>query len=73
ELHEGDQIKAGQVIAVLVPAPMTPGERATQRARVDAAEAIFSEAQARAAHARADYDQARRNLDRGETLLSSGA
>ncbi|MCO5414822.1 MULTISPECIES: efflux RND transporter periplasmic adaptor subunit [Ralstonia] len=73
ELHEGDQIKGGQVIAVLVPVPMTPGERASQRARVDAAEAIFREAQARAAHARADYEQARRNLDRGETLLSSGA
>ncbi|CAJ0800258.1 Macrolide export protein MacA [Ralstonia psammae] len=73
ELHEGDQIRAGQVIAVLVPVPMTPGERTAQQARVDAAAAIFREAQARAAHARADYEQARRNLDRGEALLSSGA
>lgn len=73
ELREGDRIKTGQVIAVLVPVPMAPGERAGQRARVDAAEAIYREAQARAAHARADYEQARRDLDRSEKLLNSGA
>ncbi|WKZ85453.1 efflux RND transporter periplasmic adaptor subunit [Ralstonia pickettii] len=73
DLHEGDHLKAGQVIAVLVPVPMTPGERSGQRARVDAAEAVYREAQARAAHARADLDQVRRDLDRSEKLLSSGA
>ncbi|WP_296225811.1 efflux RND transporter periplasmic adaptor subunit [Ralstonia sp. UBA689] len=73
DLHEGDRIQAGQVIAIFVPVPMTPGESAGQRARVDAAEAVFREAQARAAHARADYEQARRDLDRGEKLLNSGA
>lgn len=72
-LREGDRLKAGQVIAVLVPVPMTPGERSGQRARVDAAEAVYREAQARAAHARADLDQVRRDLDRSEKLLSSGA
>lgn len=32
-LREGDRVRAGEVIAVLVPVPMTPGENAQQRAR----------------------------------------
>ncbi|AHI82496.1 efflux RND transporter periplasmic adaptor subunit [Burkholderia thailandensis] len=72
-LREGDRVRAGEVIAVLVPVPMTPGENAQQRARVEAAEASLREAQARVAHTRADLAQARRERERGQTLVDAGA
>ena len=72
-LREGDAVRAGQVIAVLVPTPMTPGERAEQQARVEAAEASYREAQARADHARADLAQAHREHERGQALFDIGS
>lgn len=72
-LREGDRLRAGQVIAVFVPVPMTPGESAEQRARVDATEAAYREAQARVDHVRADLAQARRERERGQSLVKDGA
>ena len=71
-LREGDTVRAGQVVAVLVPIPMTPGESAEQQAHVDAAEASYREAQARVDHARADLAQARRERERGQALFDIG-
>lgn len=72
-LREGDSIRAGQVVAVLVPLPMTPGESAEQQARVEAAEASYREAQARAGHAQIDLAQARRERERGQAMFDIGA
>lgn len=71
-LREGDRVGAGQVVAVLVPLPMTPGESAEQRARVDSARASYREAQARVDHARADLAQARRERERGQAIFDIG-
>lgn len=71
-LREGDHVRAGQVVAVLVPVPMTPGESAEQQARVEAAEASYREAQARVDHARADLAQARRERERGQAMFDIG-
>lgn len=71
-LREGDVVHAGQVLAVQVPTPMPPGERAEQQARVEAAEASYREAQARVDHVRADLAQARRELERGKALFDIG-
>lgn len=72
-LREGDTVRAGQVVAVLVPLPMTPGESAEQQARVEAAEASYREAQARAGHAQTDLAQARRERERGQAMFDIGA
>ncbi|USB85334.1 efflux RND transporter periplasmic adaptor subunit [Burkholderia cenocepacia] len=72
-LREGDRVRAGEVIAMLVPVPMTPGESAQQRARVEAADASLREVQARVEHTRADLAQARRERERGQTLVDAGA
>lgn len=72
-LREGDRVRAGQTVAVLVPSPMTPGESAEQRARVEAAQAAFREATAHVAHARSDLAQARRESARGQAMFDIGA
>lgn len=73
DLREGDRVRAGQVVAVVVPAPMTPGESAEQQARVEAAQASYREATARVEHAQADFSQARRERERGQAMLDIGA
>jgi HlyD family secretion protein len=73
DLREGDYVRAGQVVAVLVPLPMTPGESAEQQARVEAAEASYREAQARAGHAQTDLAQAHRERERGQAMFDIGA
>jgi HlyD family secretion protein len=71
-MSEGDHVRAGQVIAVLVPVPMTPGESAEQRAHVESAEAAYGEALAHADHVRADLEQAHREYQRGKELIEYG-
>ena len=72
-LREGDHVTARQIVATLVPVPMTPGEQSGQLARVEAAEATYRESQARVVHARADLEQAKRDLTRSEILATAGA
>lgn len=72
-LREGDRVAARQIVATLVPVPMTPGEQSGQLARVEAAEAMYREAQARVAHARADLEQAKRDFTRSDILARAGA
>jgi HlyD family secretion protein len=72
ELHDGDLVKAGQVVAAITPLPLDERERTEALARVKAAEALKREADERVSRARADYDQARRERERAESLLESG-
>jgi HlyD family secretion protein len=72
ELHEGDAVRAGQVVARIWPAPLTAREREVQLARIAAAEALVREAQERVRHAEADYEQAKRERLRVDRLVREG-
>jgi HlyD family secretion protein len=72
ELDDGDNVALNEVIAIIDPLPLSPRERSEVTARVEAAEALKREADARAEHARADYDQARREGKRAEQLARDG-
>jgi HlyD family secretion protein len=72
ELHEGDAVGAGQVVAHLWPVPLSAREREEQLARIAAAEALVREAQERIRHAEADYEQAKRERLRIERLVRDG-
>lgn len=69
ELLDGDPVKEGEVVARIAPLPLTTREREELVAKVAAARAAFHEADARAVHARSDYEQARRERARAEQLV----
>jgi HlyD family secretion protein len=73
ELDEGDAAPAGTIVARLEPAPLDPRDEAGARARLQAAEAQKSAAQARVALADAGLAQARRDAGRAERLREAGA
>ena len=72
DLHDGDPVTAGQVVATVYPLPLDPRERRELTARVQAATAGQREAEARVARARADAEQARRERERHEQLATAG-
>lgn len=72
ELHAGDPVVVGQILAQIEPLPLDPRERAELLARVESARASEREAQAMVDHARAGYEQARRNRDRAVKLAGAG-
>jgi HlyD family secretion protein len=72
ELHEGDAVAAGQIIAQLEPAPLGEREQRELEARLSAARALLSEAQERQAHSEADLAFAQRELTRIEALANRG-
>lgn len=75
DLREGDPVRAGQVIARLLPLPPplrdARSERETQ-ARLLAADAAVTAAQARLAAREAAHSQAQRQLARSERLTEAG-
>ena len=72
ELHAGDPVAVGQVLAQIEPLPLDPRERAELLARVESARASEREAQAMVDHARTGYEQAKRNRDRAVKLAREG-
>jgi len=72
ELEAGDSVRAGQVVARIVPAPIEPRQRAELAAQLDAALAATREAQAQAGRAQGEYEQASRDRSRSEQLVASG-
>ncbi len=72
ELHAGDPVEVGQLLAQIEPLPLDPRERAELLARVESARASEREAEALVDHARAGYEQARRNRDRAVGLAREG-
>ncbi|MFY9608114.1 MAG: efflux RND transporter periplasmic adaptor subunit [Blastocatellia bacterium] len=72
DLHDGDPVSVGQVVAVITPLPIDQRERAELTARVQTAEALRRSADETIEHARADYEQAKRDLRRAEDLLEAG-
>lgn len=72
ELHDGDAVVEGQVIAQIAPLPISARERQEQTARVAAAEAVRHEAEQHVRHAEEDLAQAKRERQRVEKLVASG-
>jgi HlyD family secretion protein len=72
ELHDGDPVSINQVVAVINPLPIDQRERAEITARVQSAEALKRGADEAVEHARADHEQAKRELRRAEDLLEGG-
>ncbi len=72
ELHDGDAVAPGQAVAVINPLPLDQRERAELAARVLAAVALKRSAEETVAHARADHEQAKRDLRRAEDLVEGG-
>lgn len=71
-LHDGDPVKAGDVVAQLEPAPLDARGREEARARLSAAQALIREAGQNVRHARAEFDQAVRERERSERLVKDG-
>jgi HlyD family secretion protein len=74
-LRRGDAVRRDEVIARIDPlpmAPLDPRQLAEAKARVAAAEQLKHEADAVVEHARADCEQARRELARAEKLIETG-
>jgi HlyD family secretion protein len=70
ELHDGDEVRAGQVVAELEPVPLDPRQRDQALARLDAVRAGVREAEKRVEQANALLAQERRELARVETLVA---
>jgi HlyD family secretion protein len=72
DLHAGDSVQVGQVVAHIVPAPIEPRQRAELVAQLAAAQAATREAKAQVDRAQTEYAQASRDRARSEQLAASG-
>jgi HlyD family secretion protein len=72
ELHDGDPVRAGQVVARLAPAPLDPRERQEVVARLAAARALVREAQQNTQKVSAELAQAERERTRMDKLVTEG-
>ena len=75
DLRRGDAVEQGQVIAHIDPlplAPLDPRQRGEAIGRVNATEDVKFETDRLVERNKATYDQAKRDLERSETLARSG-
>jgi HlyD family secretion protein len=72
DLHAGDNVKAGQTVAWIDPAPIDPRQRAVLEARVHAAQATKQQADAVAERVQAEYRQTEEDLARNKELYRHG-
>jgi HlyD family secretion protein len=68
DLEEGDSVRENQVVALIEPLPLNLQQREEVLGRVGSAEAAKRQADARAEHAREDYEQSKRDRQRAEQL-----
>ncbi len=68
ELHEGDQVAAGTVLASISPLPLDPREAAEIQARIGSAEARLRESNELLARYESEHRQALRDLGRAQRL-----
>lgn len=69
---EGSPVRAGEIVARLMPLPLDSQSSAQARARIDAAKALALEAAAQVRVASAALDQRRRELSRAQRLAEVG-
>ena len=67
-LEDGDAVRKNDIVAVIEPLPLNQQQREEVLARIAAAEAARREADARAEHAREDFEQSQRDRQRAERL-----
>ena len=72
ELHEGDPVRASQVVAEIWPVPLTARERDEQLAHIASAKALSREANEQVRRAKIEHEQAQRERKRMETLVRDG-
>lgn len=72
EIHAGDPVKAGQIVATIDPVPLEPQQRAALEARLRTAQELEREAAARVQRAEADSSQAKADLERATKLAAQG-
>ncbi len=72
ELHEGDAISEGDVVALLNPLPLSEREKLEVSSRAEAAEAYRKETEQQAAQQQTAYQQAKRDQARAEQLAREG-
>ncbi|HVV46707.1 MAG TPA: efflux RND transporter periplasmic adaptor subunit [Bryobacteraceae bacterium] len=72
ELREGDLVTPSTTITTITPLPIDPRETAELEARVQSAEALELEASKLVARREADCEQARRELERAQSLAKDG-
>lgn len=72
DLHEGDPVAAGAIVAHIAPAPLDPRAQGQAEARLRAAEASRAAAASREQSARAAFDQAHRDRERSDDLGREG-
>lgn len=68
ELEEGDSVRDNQIVVMIEPLPLNQQQREEVLGRVASAEAAKRQADARAEHAREDFEQSKRDLERAEKL-----
>ena len=72
ELHAGDPIRAGEIIAWVDSAPIEPRQTAVLQARLDAARAAENQARADVGRAQTENDQAAVDFERTRKLFEQG-
>ena len=72
ELHAGDHVRSGEVVAWIDPTPIEPRQTAMLQARLAAAWASEREADALVGRANAEHIQATSDLDRARKLFEQG-
>jgi HlyD family secretion protein len=70
DLHDGDAVRRGQIVAILAPLPMDTRQRQEARARLDAARALSGEAGLLVRRAQADMQFATNERARIERLVA---
>jgi HlyD family secretion protein len=72
EIHAGDPVKAGEIVATIDPVPLEPQQRVALEARLQTAQELEREATARLQRAEADNAQANTDLERATKLAAQG-
>lgn len=72
ELHEGDAVKKGQVLAALRPLPLDVRQRDEANAKLEGAKALVEEAKRRAHRTEADFKLAASETRRVRELVKNG-
>ncbi|MEQ9397874.1 MAG: efflux RND transporter periplasmic adaptor subunit [Longimicrobiales bacterium] len=73
DVEEGQEVRRGDLLVTLAPAPEDPRARATNAAAVESAEARVQEARAAVRDATAALEQAEREVERRRPLMDMGA
>lgn len=72
EIHAGDRVKSGEIVATIDPVPLEPQQRAALEARLKSAQELQHEATARVQRAEADNSQANADMERATKLAAQG-